>query len=59
MRTLWKLKGLWRETGGQDLIEWALICATLVVVALGVLPSTILRSVIAVFTRITGSFASS
>jgi Flp pilus assembly pilin Flp len=59
MQTLANLKRLWRDQDGHDMIESSLICATIVVVTLGFLPSSLLHSLIAMFARVTGNFSSS
>jgi len=51
------LKLLWREDLGQDMIEYALLAATLVVVVAGVLPPSIMPSVSVIFSKLTSSFA--
>lgn len=48
---------LWREVTGQDLIEYALICATLAVVVAGFLPPTIMPAVSTIFSKISSSIA--
>ena len=51
------LSRLWRDDLGQDLIEYALLCAALVVVVVGMLPPSIMPSVSTIFSKITSSFA--
>jgi Flp pilus assembly pilin Flp len=51
------LKRLWQEKRGQDMIEYALIAATLVVVVAGFLPPTVMPSVSVIFSKISSSFA--
>jgi Flp pilus assembly pilin Flp len=46
------LKFLWRRKDGQDLIEYALIAATLAVVVAGFLPPTIMPVVSTIFSKI-------
>ncbi len=48
---------LWAEEAGQDLIEYALICATLAVVVAGFLPPAIMPAVSAIFSKISSSMA--
>jgi Flp pilus assembly pilin Flp len=55
MRTL--LIKLWREVDGQDMVEYALLAATLAVVVAGIFPSTLMPSVSTIFSKITSSFA--
>ena len=45
---------LYGETG-QDLVEYALICATLVVIVAGFLPPTIMPAVSTIFSKISSS----
>jgi len=51
------LSRLWRDDLGQDFIEYALLCAALVVVVVGMLPPSIMPSVSTIFSKITSSFA--
>ena len=55
MRSL--LSKLWREEDGQDMVEYALMAATLVVVVAGIFPTTLMPSVSTIFSKITSSFA--
>lgn len=48
---------LWRDDQGQDLIEYALMLATLTVVVAGFLPPTIMPSVSTIFSKISSSLA--
>lgn len=48
---------LWADDAGQDLIEYALICATLAVVVAGFLPPAIMPAVSTIFSRISSSMA--
>ena len=48
---------LWRELDGQDMVEYALLAATLAVVVAGIFPSTLMPSVSTIFSKITSSFA--
>ena len=57
MRALFVVKSLWREESGQDMIEYALLCATLAIVVAGFLPPSIMPSVSTIFSKITSSFA--
>jgi Flp pilus assembly pilin Flp len=49
------LKKLWKENGGQDLIEYALLAATLAVVVAGFLPPALMPSVSTIFSKITST----
>lgn len=51
------LSRLWREEGGQDMIEYALLAATLVVVVAGILPPSIMPSVSTIFSKVTSTMA--
>ena len=51
---LWKI---WREELGQDMIEYALLAATLAVVVAGIFPSSLMPGVSTIFSKITSSFA--
>lgn len=51
------LKTLYRNQQGQDMIEYALLAATLVVVVAGFLPQTLMPSVSTIFSKITGLFS--
>jgi Flp pilus assembly pilin Flp len=55
MRTT--LKSLFQNEQGQDMIEYALLAATLVVVVAGFLPQTLMPTVSTIFSKITTLFA--
>ena len=55
MRSL--ARNLWADDAGQDLIEYALICATLAVVVAGFLPPAIMPAVSTIFSKISSSMA--
>jgi Flp pilus assembly pilin Flp len=55
MRTI--LTALWKNEEGQDLIEYALICAAVAIVVAGFLPPSIMPSVDTIFSKITSSMA--
>ena len=48
---------LLKDQGGQDLIEYALLAATIAVVVAGFLPPAIMPSVSTIFSKITSSLA--
>ena len=48
-------KRLWHDQIGQDLIEYSLLAAALVVTVAGFLPPTIMPSVSTIFSKITSS----
>ncbi len=43
---------LWKDRRGQDMIEYALLAASLVVVVAGFLPPTIMPSVSSIFSTV-------
>jgi Flp pilus assembly pilin Flp len=45
---------LWIEDTGQDMIEYALLAATLAVVVAGFLPPAVMPAVSTIFSKITG-----
>ena len=51
------LRNLRRDEAGQDLIEYALISATLAVVVAGFLPPTIMPAVSSIFSKISSSMS--
>jgi Flp pilus assembly pilin Flp len=53
MKTL--LRRLWIQDTGQDLIEYALMAATIAVVVAGFLPPAVMPAVSSVFSRITST----
>jgi Flp pilus assembly pilin Flp len=57
MRALSILKRLWSDESGQDMIEYALLCATLAIVVAGFLPPQIMPSISAIFSKLTSTFA--
>ena len=46
------LRRLWRDESGQDLIEYALICAALVVLVAGFIPPALGQSITIVFSKV-------
>jgi len=46
------LKSIWLRNEGQDLIEYALLAATLAVVVAGFFPPTVMPAVSSIFSRI-------
>jgi Flp pilus assembly pilin Flp len=57
MLALLKLTRLWRDERGQDMIEYALLCATLAIVVAGFLPPTLMPAVSTIFSKLSSSFA--
>jgi len=52
----WLLR-LWQEQAGQDMIEYALLAAALVLIVAGFLPTQLMPSVSSIFSKITSNFA--
>lgn len=50
---------LWSDALGQDLIEYALLAATLAVVVAGFLPPTIMPAVSTIFSKVISGFNAS
>ena len=50
---------LWREDRGQDMIEYALLAASVAVVIAGFLPPTIIPSVSTIFSKVISGFNAS
>lgn len=44
---------LWRDCRGQDMIEYALLAASLVIIVAGILPPTIMPAVSRIFSTVT------
>jgi Flp pilus assembly pilin Flp len=57
MRVLLVLTRLWGDEHGQDMIEYALLAATLAIVVAGFLPPAVMPSVSTIFSKLTSSFA--
>jgi Flp pilus assembly pilin Flp len=57
MGALTILKRLWRDENGQDMIEYALLCATLAIVVAGFLPPQVMPSISTIFSKLTSTFA--
>ncbi len=49
------LRRLWADDAGQDMIEYALLAAALVIVVAGFLPPQLMPSISTVFSKITSS----
>jgi Flp pilus assembly pilin Flp len=50
---------LWSDARGQDLIEYALLAATMAVVVAGFLPPTIMPAVSTIFSKVVSGFNAS
>jgi len=51
------LKPFWGEDSGQDMIEYALLAAAIVLIVAGFLPPALMPAVSTIFSKITSSFA--
>jgi len=51
------LKTFWKDKRGQDLIEYALMAGSIVVVVAGFLPPTVAPSISTIFSKITSTLA--
>ena len=47
------LRRLWRDESGQDMIEYSLLCAALVVMVAGFIPPALANSINVVFSKVT------
>jgi Flp pilus assembly pilin Flp len=43
----------WRDESGQDMVEYALICAALVVIVAGFIPPAIGQNITSIFSKVT------
>ena len=50
---------IWSDSRGQDMIEYALLAAALVIVVAGFLPPTIMPSVSTIFSKVTSCISAS
>jgi Flp pilus assembly pilin Flp len=48
---------LWKREDGQDMVEYALMAATIAVVIAGFLPPAVMPSVSSIFSKVCSSFA--
>jgi Flp pilus assembly pilin Flp len=46
------LRRLWHDQSGQDLIEYALLCAALVVVVAGFIPPALGQNITTIFSKV-------
>ena len=53
-----KVRGLMRDGGGQDLIEYALMAATISVAVAAIFPQSIAPNISAIFSKVTSSLGS-
>ena len=56
-RIIFRAYTLWNDRAGQDMIEYALLAAALVVIVAGFLPEDLMPLVSGVFSRITSAMA--
>lgn len=52
-----KLWRLWKDSSGQDMIEYALLAATIAVIVAGFLPPQVMPAVSTIFSHITSTLA--
>ncbi len=57
LRTTTRLSTLWKDCAGQDMIEYALLAAALVVIVAGFLPEELMPMVSNVYSKITSALA--
>jgi Flp pilus assembly pilin Flp len=50
---------LWKDNQGQDMIEYALMAASIVVVVAGFLPQTLMPSVSVIFSKLVSLYSQS
>ena len=55
---VWKLR-IWKDTRGQDLIEYALMAAAIAVVVAGFLPPVLMPAVSTIFSKVVSGFNAS
>lgn len=55
MVQFWRIQRFWKNDDGQDMIEYALLAAALVIVVAGFLPTTLMPSVSTIFSKISAS----
>jgi Flp pilus assembly pilin Flp len=53
------MRQLWRDQSGQDMIEYSLLAAALVVIVAGFLPPSLLPSITTIFSRISSNLSAS
>ena len=53
------LRRLWRDQSGQDMIEYALLCAALVVVIAGFIPPALGQGITTVFSKVSSQLQGS
>jgi Flp pilus assembly pilin Flp len=57
LRVALSLRVLQRDRRGQDMIEYALLAAAIVVIVAGILPTQLMPMVSTIFSKIVGTFA--
>jgi len=56
---LYCVRKLWRDASGQDMIEYALLAATVAVVVAGFLPPQVMPAISTILSKITSGFQAS
>ena len=51
------IEALWKNDGGQDMIEYALMAAAIAIVVAGFLPPSVMPSIDTIFSKITSTMA--
>ncbi len=61
MQALWKnlARKFWRDDSGQDMIEYALLSAALVIIVAGFLPPSVMPSISTIFSKISANLNAS
>ncbi len=57
LRVALSLRALQKDQRGQDMIEYALLAAAIVVIVAGILPTQLMPMVSTIFSKIVGAFA--
>lgn len=53
------LRRFWRDDSGQDMIEYSLLAAALVIVVAGFLPPSIMPSISTIFSKVSANLSAS
>jgi Flp pilus assembly pilin Flp len=53
------MKNVWQQQDGQDLIEYALMAATIAVAVAAIFPTTIAPNISTIFSKVSSSMAAS
>ena len=57
--TMIVLRKLWRDETGQDMVEYSLLCAALVVVVAGFFPPALGQNINAIFSKVSSQLQGS